>query len=295
MGTSPSGAIVEISPNGSISQLGTIEESVTEIKWWNNWLVIRGESNRLWASYQLTKPTLWKSSGDAGNFIATSKNQLWISEYNRISRVREDTTTSLSNQQRSNDNQPSDELKIKPISDQIIPYPHALLIPLQLEGNYPVQNVQFNLKADPENAKIRGQSLYWKPESGNTAEYQFEVIATTPDGQRSSTRFSVDVRPFNTPPRFTPLRTISIPVGRPFNLPIRAVDTDATNKSLIRYIGVNLPEGATLDEQTGEFNWTPSERQVGSNTFRVIATDQYGAASSANVTIRVVETNTGQN
>jgi hypothetical protein len=79
-------------------------------------------------------------------------------------------------------------------------------------------------------------------------------------------------------------------VGRTFNLPVKAMDPDSDTKSLIRYLGVNLPNGASIDEQTGEFDWTPTERQIGKNSFRVIATDKYGAASSVDVTIRVIET-----
>jgi len=65
------------------------------------------------------------------------------------------------------------------------------------------------------------------------------------------------------------------------------------HQNLVRYLGVDLPEGATVNEQTGEFIWTPTARQVGENKFRIIATDQYGAASSADIIIRVVNTKRG--
>ncbi|HLR26754.1 MAG TPA: Ig domain-containing protein, partial [Fodinibius sp.] len=70
-------------------------------------------------------------------------------------------------------------------------------------------------------------------------------------------------------------------------LPINAVDPDGIDKNLIRFIGVNLPKGAAIDESTGTITWTPSVRQTGENTFRVIATDQYGTAASIKVTINV--------
>jgi hypothetical protein len=50
-----------------------------------------------------------------------------------------------------------------------------------------------------------------------------------------------------------------------------------------------MPEGARLNEKTGVFTWTPSIRQVGNHKFRVIATDQYGAAASQEFEITVVE------
>lgn len=293
--TTPTGEIFEVNSEGELSQLGGIGEPVLQIEHWNNWLIIKGESNRIWSSYQLTEPTLWKPNGDAGNYITATGGTLWISEYNRLSRIAEDTTANAQTIQNQPANPASTELQIAPIRNKIIPYPNALLVPLKLQNDFPVENVQFSMQTDVKNATIRGQSLYWQPQSGDRGEHQFKIVASSRDGQTSSTTFTVDVQPFNTPPRFTPLRTISIPVGQPFNLPISAVDPDGTEKNLIRYLGVNLPEGASIDEQTGRFSWTPTAQQTGENSFRVIATDQYGAASSTDVTIRVIETNSGGN
>lgn len=292
MATNNDGHIYEVSSGGNLSELGSIGEPVIEMKTWSDWLIIKGSSNRLWSSYKLREPTLWKADGDAGNYLAASKGELWLAEYNRISRITEvdqpadepsNTTASPS----------TSTLTIQPIDDLVIPYPHSLIIPLQLKGNFPADQVQFNLQTDIEGPIVRGQSLYWQPQSGDVGQHQFKVIASTKGGQSSATSFTVDVRSFNVPPRFTPMRTISIPVNQPFDLPIRATDPDGLNKNLIRYLGVNLPQGATIDEETGDFSWTPSERNFGQNTFRVIATDQYGAAASANVTIRVIQPNSG--
>lgn len=290
LATNNDGDIYEISPNGDLSALGSIGEPIIEIKAWGDWLVIKDSSHKLWSSYQLRKPTLWKADGDAGNYLAASKGQLWVAEYNRISRITQ-IDQPAGKQTNATTSSVTSTLAVKPIDDLVIPYPHSLIIPLQLEGNFPVDQVQFNLQADVEGPVVRGQSLYWLPQSGDEGRHQFKIIASTKGGQSSSTSFSVDVRSFNAPPRFTPMRTISIPVNEPFSLPIRATDPDGLNKNLIRYLGVNLPQGATIDEETGNFSWSPSERNLGENTFRVIATDQYGAAASANMTIRVIETN----
>jgi hypothetical protein len=78
-----------------------------------------------------------------------------------------------------------------------------------------------------------------------------------------------------------------ITVNQPFTLPIRARDPDGSNPNLIRYVGVNLPQGATVDEHSGLFSWTPKPRQTGDHEIQVIATDQFGAASSVSLTITV--------
>ncbi len=179
--------------------------------------------------------------------------------------------------------------QIKPIQNQIVPYPHALLLPFQIEGDVPISKIEFSYQSDIDEAIIRGQSIYWKPEMNETGRHRFKIIATAPTGQTATESFTVEVRSFNAPPRFIPIRRITIPVGIPYTLPVTAIDPDGMNKNLIRYLGVNLPKGASINEQTGKFKWTPTARQTGESTFRVIATDQYGAASSIDVTIRVIQ------
>ncbi|MDZ7682342.1 MAG: putative Ig domain-containing protein [Fodinibius sp.] len=150
--------------------------------------------------------------------------------------------------------------------------------------------MQFSYQSqDITSAEIRGQSFYWAPTSNDIGNHRIKLIASTNSGQTDSTSFNIEVKSFNAPPRFAPIRPISIPVGEAFSLPFKATDPDGMNADLVRFLGVNLPEGASIDEQTGEFSWTPSARQTGKNQFRIIATDQYGAATSVDVTINVID------
>lgn len=179
--------------------------------------------------------------------------------------------------------------QIAPVEDQIVAYPNALLLPLQIKGYDSAANVEYSYQSNIDDAIIKGQSLYWKPDMNDAGKHRIKIIAETPSGQSDTETFIVQVQPFNAPPRIIPIRQITIPVGIPYNLPITAVDPDGMNKDLIRYLGVGLPKGASINEQTGTFRWTPTARQTGKSTFRVIATDQYGAASSIDVTIRVIK------
>lgn len=288
MGADEDGNIYEISSAGDLSQMGSISEPVSKIESWEDWLIIQGNSNRVWTSYQNREPTLWKDDPDAGNHFTIVKNQFWINEYDKINRIISTNRPATSNTGDAG-TQTLPELSLKPIKDQTIPYPKPLLLALELENDFPADRVQFTYQSNVENANIKGQSLFWEPRANDVGTHQFKIIATSTDGQSDSTSFSVDVPSFNAPPRFAPLRPISIPVNEEFTLPIKALDRDGMNRDLVRYIGVDMPEGASINERTGEFTWTPSARQVGENNFRVIATDQYGAASSVDVSIRVVE------
>lgn len=289
IGTDKDGNIYEINRDGELSKLGAIGEEVKKIRTWNDWLIIKGTSNRLWTSYQNRAPVLWKDDANAGNYFTITKNQFWLSEYNQISQI---ITAQQSSGTGSTANSPAlpSSIKLQPIEDQVVPYPKPLLLSLELENEVPAKQLQFAYQSDIESAKIKGSGFYWQPKADDVGQHIFKIIATASNGATDSTSFSVDVRSFNAPPRFAPLRPISIPVGESFSLPVRATDPDGMHQNLIRYLGVDLPEGASVDEQTGMFTWTPTDRQIGENKFRVIATDQYGAASSVDITIRVVNT-----
>lgn len=290
LGSDRSGQIYEIDGSGNLAEFGSIDESVQKIESWKNWLIIKGESNRLWTSYRNREPQMWKKDRDAGNYFTVTQDQLWLCEYNQLSPI----TTSDSAQPSATGNTRSSkpetsELKLKSIENITIPYPKPVLQAIELEGNYPLDNVQFAYQSNVKNAKIKANGFYWQPQSNSIGRHNFKIIATSSDGQVDSTSFTVDVRSFNAPPRFSPIRPITIPVGESFTLPVHATDPDGNDPNLIRYIGVDLPEGATVDEKNGRFTWTPTARQVGENSFQVVATDQFGAASQIDVTIKVIE------
>lgn len=286
-GTGQGGNIYEFNQSGDLTQLGTVNEPVEKIQRWKDWLLIQGESSRIWTSYQDRSPVLWKDDSKAGNLFTVADNQLWLCEYNQISRII--PTNASGSAEVGQVSSASGELKLKPVENQIIPFPKPLLLSLDLDSDFPADQVQFAYQSDISTAKIKGNGFYWQPKANDVGQHHVKLIATASDGQTDSTSFLIEVRSFNAPPRFTPFRPMTIPAQRPFTLPVKALDPDGVNQNLIRYLGVDLPEGASIDEQTGEFTWTPAIRQVGENKFRVIATDQYGAASSIDITIRVVE------
>jgi hypothetical protein len=292
MGSNKKGGVFKILPGGNLQKIGNIGEPVLRIKSWKKQLIIKGKSHRLWVLNKRGKMHLWKKDGKAGNYFAISRGQLWLCQYDQIERVEENELQNIA--------QPgihtvetlslAPVLKLQPIKNQVVPYPHALLIPIKLKTTLPMADIQLHLKTTALQAKIRGQSLYWKPDYDNIdKQYRFKIIATAPDGETSSTSFIATIEPYNFPPRFVSLQTISIPAGRLYHLLVQAEDPDGSNKHLIRYLGVNLPRGASINPETGIFRWKPDKQQIGKREFRIIATDQYGAASYEKVTIRVLK------
>ncbi|MDI6401570.1 putative Ig domain-containing protein [Balneolaceae bacterium ANBcel3] len=288
-----SGAVFRLRSDGRMDELFSISESVSCLEHWNNFYVIRGESKRVWLAGQGISPVLLRENPTAGNFITTFKNQLWMSDYRQFSRWmdgREFAEFETEGQPEVSDDTPeTDALRLAPIEDQIIPYPRPLILPLKIEGKHAIEDILFQYASSLDGIHINKNGLYWQPSSSDIGTHLITIIATSRDGQSDSASFQVSVRPFNSPPRFTPIRPLSIPVNEPFSIPFRATDPDGVSASLVRYIGVDLPDGASIEEQTGAFSWTPSRRQTGEHEFQIIATDQYGAASSMNVRIQVLD------
>ncbi len=293
--TTESGAIFRIRSDGRSDELFRIDEAITQLERWNDNYLIRGESSRIWLARQGLRPTLFREDPDAGNHITVFKEQLWISEFRQLSRWEDAgqiaTLPSAGQRAADSDSQGSSDesLRISPIDNQIIPYPRPLLIPLDIDSSHDLNKISFQQRSHIDGIRIRGNGLYWQPSSSDAGTHNVSVIASLPDGQSDSTSFRITVRPFNSPPRFSPVRTLSIPVEEEFSIPIQATDPDGSDVNLIRYIGVDLPDGASIHEQSGSFQWTPVRRQTGEHEFQVIATDQYGAASSMNITINVID------
>lgn len=287
-GASKRGDIYKITANGLGKKVAGINEPVQTIKFWNDFTLIRSASGKVWYIHSANNKLIpWKTDTKAGNFIAKSGDQLWISENNKISKI--DTATVAQNLP----NKPTGPFSIKNINNRILTYPNSLLLGFEIENGYSANNVEFSVRSTVNNVKVKKQGLYWQPTASQIGMNWFTIIATNSEGETDSTRFTVDVRSFNTPPRFSPNRTSTIAVNEAFSLQIKAIDPENPESSLIRYLGVDLPEGATINEETGVFSWTPSARQTGSFTFRVIATDELGAAASQDVSLTVLDISRG--
>ena len=271
------GAIFEVRSNGQTVPFAQVGGPIDGIEPWGDVHIIRTMSGNLYAVHRDGTVDTLRTDTVAGNFFAVAQRNLWVSNYNEIAINR--LAGAQSRQQ-------SGSFSIRSIENMVIPFPRPVLFPLHVSGANP-GDIRFQLRSDVENAQIRGNGFFWQPGSNQIGVNRFVVTATNAAGVTDSTSFTIDVRAFNAPPRFNPIRPMSIVVGELFQLPIRAVDPDGIDRDLIRYHGVDLPDGAIISERTGMFTWTPDRRQVGNHQFQVIATDQFGAATSQQVSITV--------
>lgn len=287
LGSDNSGNIFSISANGRTQPLSQVPGQIDQILYWNEQLVVRTANREIWVENSSGNLEQWKTGERSKNHITSSDSQLWISENNAIAplmeqAVRVDQTKSVTE---------SKEIRLKEIDDIILPFSRPLILPIEFDGNVDLSEMTISYSAPFENARIRGNTFYWQPTASQTGRHSVTITATKADGDSQSRTFMIDLRSFNAPPQFSPARPITIVVGEEFDFQISAIDPDGMDQQLLRYLGVNLPFGAEVEEQTGLFRWTPTIRQVGEHRFQVIATDQYGAAASQNYVMNVIELN----
>ena len=113
----------------------------------------------------------------------------------------------------------------------------------------------------------------WTPSYLSAARYEFEVEVS--DGHSSdSVMIPIIVINNNRPPVINPLPLQSTRENNQLQFTINATDIDGDP---IIYSAVDpLPESASLDSLTGEFNWTPNYYQAGTYNLEIAATDAEG-------------------
>jgi len=95
--------------------------------------------------------------------------------------------------------------------------------------------------------------------------------------------------PLTYPPSFTSTfpSTAQPQVGKQFTYQVTAVSPNLTGGK-ITFSGVGLPQGATIDPQTGLLTWTPTSGELGNQQFTITATDSTGAESMQLVNVTVI-------
>lgn len=98
----------------------------------------------------------------------------------------------------------------------------------------------------------------------------------------------ITVTPVNDPPAFTSLNFVTNE-DTSFNSNLGVVDVDGDSFSVALFS--NSTRGVTTVNSNGSFSYTPSANFFGSDRFVVVATDSFGAARVATISIQVASVN----
>ncbi len=142
----------------------------------------------------------------------------------------------------------------------------------------------YTLANTPSGATLNATSgrFTWTPAFGSAGDQTLHFSATNPGGKSATMDVVVHVAHVIRPPIVdTPNHQATL--GLPLNFAVVATDQDAGTS--LTYSALNLPVGATLNPQTGQFSWTPGPSQGGDFVVTLEVSD--GQATTAqNILIR---------
>jgi hypothetical protein len=131
---------------------------------------------------------------------------------------------------------------------------------------YSGENLPQGAVLDPANG-----TLNWTPGFTQAGSYQLTVKVTDAGGLSAELIVPVEVTDMNRPPQLQSVPAQTVDEGAALSFNLSATDEDTDNQ--LTYSISNLPDGATLDESSGQFSWTPGFDQAGNFTLSANVSD----------------------
>nr|HQV32092.1 putative Ig domain-containing protein [Calditrichia bacterium] len=119
----------------------------------------------------------------------------------------------------------------------------------------------------PEGATftLTNRTFTWTPTYEQSGVYNtIEFSITDPQGLSDRKSVSITVNHVNRPPSIAEVPNQTTNENLPIAVQLSATDPDREDSGQLTFSANGLPEGATLDPQSGIFNWTPTYDQSGS-------------------------------
>lgn len=272
------GELFEVRSGGNLRKVLDVPEGIRSVLQSGRHFHVRGESGRSWILNTDGRVVHRRVNPESGNHMALVNGRVWMSDFTRFGRITVTETGAGAVNPAG--------LRFKPIPAQTLLLPRPLLISVELES--PAGgSVVYSVRSETATPVMRGKGVFWQPTSSDIGTHSITVRGLSESGSRDSVTFTVEVRSFNQPPRFTPIRPVTIIANEPYSTTFRAIDPDSPSPDLLRYTAIDLPAGSTLSERTGQFNWTPDMRQIGVHRFTLRATDALGVPAEMMIQITV--------
>ena len=184
---------------------------------------------------------------------------------------------------------------VTPVTPSIIPEGQTWTLSLAAsDPDLPANALTFRLVKAPSGSLLDANTgvLKWTPseaDGGQDIEWVVEVADSGQPRLASLATFRLTVLEVNEPPSLDPIADVALKVGQPWALKLRGTDNDLPVQALT-YALKTAPAGMTLDGQSRELRWIPSEVQSpGIFPVTVTLTDSEGAVSERSFVVKVVE------
>ncbi|ERT07040.1 hemolysin-type calcium-binding repeat family protein [Lyngbya aestuarii BL J] len=152
---------------------------------------------------------------------------------------------------------------------------------------YSAEGLPSGLSIDPETGVISGT-----PDNDAVGTYPVKVIATDPSGTSAETSFDLTIGNVNDTPEVSqeiPPQT-EAQQGEEFNLNTGDYFNDPDGEGLT-YSAEGLPDGLSIDPETGVISGTPDNDAVGTYPVKVIATDPSGTSAETSFDLTIGNVN----
>lgn len=152
---------------------------------------------------------------------------------------------------------------------------------------YNAQNLPTGATFNPNN-----QSFSWTPtyeQSGLYSNITFQISDSV--GAIHEKSVNITVNHVNRSPELSPLSAITTDEQQSITFTLVGSDPDREDTGKLTYAVANLPEGATIDLNTGQFTWTPSYDQSGGYTLNAQVADSAGLNATTTIAITVNNVN----
>ena len=158
-------------------------------------------------------------------------------------------------------------------------------------------SLEFSLGAGaPTGASINQNTgaFSWTPSESQDGMHTITIRVEDGNGGSDSEAVTVTVSEVNADPVLASVGSKSVNKLEELTFTATASDGDViggTADSLEFSLGAGAPTGASINQNTGAFSWTPTASQVGEHTVTVVVTDGSSATDSEAVTVTVTESN----
>lgn len=146
------------------------------------------------------------------------------------------------------------------------------------------------MSLDPDDGE-----LAWTPPADfplGPASIPIAVFGQDAESPEVESKLDVEVRRPNQPPQLDTPSTASVWLGRPWQLTAAVTDPDLPNDTLKFSLGGNVPQGLTINAQTGVLSWSPpAETDLGEFAVEVTVTDagQPAASDTGTITLQLAD------
>ncbi len=136
------------------------------------------------------------------------------------------------------------------------------------------------------NFDATSRTLSWHPNFEQAGDYAVSYVIG--DGNTETRQsFTLQVKNVNRSPEIQTPGNQTGKAGQPIRFRVSANDPDKEDAGKLQFQADGLPDGATFDETSGEFNWTPDSTQQGTYTISFSVKDTGGLSDSTSISIEV--------